>query len=291
MKRVRAHLRQNTIAYLALAVATSGTTAWAAEQISSAGIAANAIRAKHVKNGSLTGAEIRADSLSGADIDESSLAGVQGPAGERGPQGPPGEPGQAGPAGPQGPTGPPGPTGPQGPPGPLSGEAGGDLTGTYPDPQIAFASIEGDDVAFNTLTGADIDESELDGVARIEQLDLATPYDPARSDTFADLGVLELRTRTVAGEAGLGFRLCNPSNFSEGAILYQGGGVTAETETRDAPLVLANSCIAVDYNGSGNGGASGDFRLIVPRDDVIVWGYGSGDSESGDLILFVLSGV
>jgi len=52
------------------------------------------------------------------------LDAVQGPAGPGGPQGP---------AGTAGPAGPPGPTGPGGVPG---GPAGGDLYGTYPNPQV-----------------------------------------------------------------------------------------------------------------------------------------------------------
>jgi hypothetical protein len=60
-----------------------------------------------------------------------------------------------------------GPTGPQGPPGAaggggtISGPAGGDLTGTYPKPQIRPNAIGSGHVLDNSLTGADIDESTL----------------------------------------------------------------------------------------------------------------------------------
>ena len=56
----------------------------------------------------------------------------------------------------QGPQGPPGPPGDQGPPGNSSGAAGGDLTGTYPDPQIAPDAVTGAEVFNASLTAADL---------------------------------------------------------------------------------------------------------------------------------------
>ncbi|WP_213086999.1 hypothetical protein [Chitinophaga agrisoli] len=71
-------------------------------------------------------------------------AGPSGPAGPAGPKGDIGANGPAGPIGPvgaAGPAGPSGPAGPQGPAGPAgsinSAPAGGDLSGTYPDPVVA----------------------------------------------------------------------------------------------------------------------------------------------------------
>lgn len=73
-------------------------------------------------------------------------AGAVGARGAPGPAGPVGPGGAAGGDGPQGLTGPVGPggatggDGPPGPPGPSTGPAGGDLIGSYPDPNVRLAS-------------------------------------------------------------------------------------------------------------------------------------------------------
>lgn len=79
----------------------------------------------------------------------------------------------AGKPGPQGPTGPRGPAGP-------AGVAGGDLTGTYPKPSIRAGAVAGPEVADNSLTGNDIDETTLGTVRVADTLDGFDAHEFAR---------------------------------------------------------------------------------------------------------------
>jgi hypothetical protein len=121
------HLKRNAVAYAALFVALGGTSAYAADRITSSEIAPDAVKTAHIKDGQVRSADVGDGSLLARDFAAGSLPrGPRGSAGARGPAGPVGAAGAEGPAGPEGPQGargPEGPAGPQGPQGPagLSG--------------------------------------------------------------------------------------------------------------------------------------------------------------------------
>jgi hypothetical protein len=233
--RVRAHLRNNVVGYVALFLTLTMGTAWAIQN--------NSVRSRHIVNeevrnqdlapDAVTGTEVADDSLGAADLGPDAIGFSELDA----------------------------------------GAFNADIAEQGAAFGIPNDAIQGFEVEDDTLSGDDVDESTLEVVEgqgdaaccwlRSEILLTGDPYSADDPNTFTNLSSYELRS-TDAGDAG-SIRICNVFGVNLGQldVVYIGGPNASTSETRSrTTLPQSGACRTVDVNGAQTDGA-GDFRMYL----------------------------
>ena len=165
--------------------------------------------------------------------------------------------GATGPQGPQGVQGAPGAQGPQGPAGSdaqfAGAAAGGDLTGTYPNPAIAANAVGTAEVADQSLTSTDVDQNTLFNDNSLNSTDLGN-----NAVLKAELGA------NSVGSSEIGDSIVD--RFDETPTLILGG--TAQNGAYNTDQSIA-SCVAgeeiIGAYGTWTDIAGADEELFIQR--------------------------